>query len=71
MQLQEGNRLPSLWYKSFCGSAEVILGGRYMAGSIQYIEDEITYLGKDFSELKYAFEAAVESYIRVKDHLTC
>lgn len=52
-----------LEYNGFIGSIEISLEDNVLFGSLLYINDLITYEGKDIQELRQAFEEAVDDYI--------
>jgi predicted HicB family RNase H-like nuclease len=52
-----------LAYKKFTGSVETSFEDNCLFGKILFIEDSIYYEGNSPSELKAAFEAAVDNYL--------
>jgi predicted HicB family RNase H-like nuclease len=53
-----------LKYRSYVGSADVSLEDDCLHGTIQFIQDTVTYEGKTPAELHQAFVEAVDDYLR-------
>lgn len=52
-----------LSYKNYCGSVEFSLEDDCLHGQVLFVRDLVTYEAKRISELKQAFEAAVDHYL--------
>lgn len=52
-----------LEYKDYIGSAELSTEDQCFHGKILFIDDIVTYEGESFTELKIAFEQAVNRYL--------
>jgi predicted HicB family RNase H-like nuclease len=50
-------------YKGFSGTVETSLEDEVLHGSIQFINDKVTYEAETVPELKVEFEAAVDDYL--------
>ena len=53
----------TLRYKDYEGSMHVSIEGRCMHGKLLFVDDVITYEGKNFDELEAAFHEAVDDYL--------
>lgn len=58
-----------LTYKGYSGSAEISIEDECLHGRILFIDDLITYEAESATELRQAFEQAVEDYIAFCDKM--
>lgn len=55
--------METLHYKDYEGSVEVSIEGRCLHGKLLFVDDLVTYEGKDFEELEVTFRESVNDYL--------
>ena len=55
--------METLHYKDYEGSVEVSIEGRCLHGKLLFVDDLVTYEGKDFEALEGAFRESVDDYL--------